>query len=241
MLRAGPASAVVVDAGPDPARMRRCLDVLGVRTVPLLVLTHFHADHTDGLSGVLTGRAVQQLWISPLAEPAGEVAAVRTAAAAEGAVVTVAGPGTRVRVGTVGVRVVGPLPPRGSDPDPDAAQNDASVVLVADVEGLTVLLTGDLEPPGQRALLAAGVDLRAAVLKLPHHGSARQEAAFFAATGARLAVASAGQDNDYGHPAPRTVQLARSLGMTVLSTDRAGSVAVTGRDTDLGVVTERPP
>ncbi|GAA1432017.1 ComEC/Rec2 family competence protein [Microlunatus lacustris] len=241
VLRAGPGSAVVVDTGPDPARVRRCLDALGVQTVPLLVLTHFHADHTDGLPGVLAGRAVQQLWTSPLAEPAGEVAAIRAAAAAEGAVVTVAGPTTRVRVGAVGLRVVGPLPPRGSGSDQDAAQNDASVVLVADVDGLTVLLTGDLEPPGQRALLAAGVDLRAAVLKVPHHGSARQEPAFFAATGARLAVASAGQDNDYGHPAPRTVQLARSLGMTVLSTDRAGGVAVTGRDADLGVVTQRPP
>ena len=63
----------------------------------------------------------------------------------------------------------------------------------------------------RRALLARGTDLRADVLKIPHHGSARQDPAFFAATGARLAIASAGRDNDYGHPAPRTVQLARSL------------------------------
>ena len=79
------------------------------------------------------------------------------------------------------------------------------------------------------------------MLKVPHHGSARQERDFFAATGARLAVTSAGQDNDYGHPAPRTVQLARSLGMTVLSTDRAGGVAVTGTDEQLGVVSQRGP
>jgi competence protein ComEC len=241
VLRAGPGSAVVVDAGPDPALMRRCLDVLGVRTVPLLVLTHFHADHADGLPGVLAGREVRQLWVSPLAEPVGEAAAVRAAAAQEGAAVSVPGPGTRAQVGEVGLRVVGPLPPRGADSDASAAQNDASVVLVADVAGLTVLLTGDVEPPGQRALLAAGADLRSTVLKVPHHGSARQEPAFFAATGARLAIASAGRENDYGHPAPRTVQLARSLGMTVLSTDRAGAVAVVGGDADPAVVTQRPP
>ena len=77
------------------------------------------------------------------------------------------------------------------------------------------------------------------MLKIPHHGSARQDPAFFAATGARLAIASAGRDNDYGHPAPRTVQLARSLGMTVLRTDEEGSVAVGVDDGRLAAVTQR--
>ena len=45
----------MVDAGPDPRPMDRCLDGLGVRRVPLLVLTHFHADHVDGLPACSTG------------------------------------------------------------------------------------------------------------------------------------------------------------------------------------------
>lgn len=92
--------------------------------------------------------------------------------------------------------------------------------------GLRVLLTGDLEPESQRALLASGVDLRADVLKVPHHGSGRQEPAFVAATGARLAIISAGIGNDYGHPAPRTLDLLRRTGMTVARTDTGGAVAV---------------
>ena len=47
-------AAVVIDTGPDAAAMRRCLDQLRVAVVPLLILTHFHADHVDGLSGVLS-------------------------------------------------------------------------------------------------------------------------------------------------------------------------------------------
>ena len=50
-LRAGPRSAVVVDAGPDPRAVDACLRRLGVERVPLLVLTHFHADHVDGVAG----------------------------------------------------------------------------------------------------------------------------------------------------------------------------------------------
>ncbi len=57
-LRAGPGSAVVVDAGPDPALVDGCLRRLDVDQVPLVVLTHFHADHVDGLAGVARGRRV---------------------------------------------------------------------------------------------------------------------------------------------------------------------------------------
>jgi competence protein ComEC len=240
-LSAGPHTAVVVDSGPDAALMKRCLDGLGVRRVPLLVLTHFHADHVGGLDAAFAGRTVTQLWVSPLAEPAAEATHVRQLAAQHGATVAVPPPGTRAAVGSAVLEVLGPLVPRGEDPDASAAQNDASLVVRADLDGLRVLLPGDVEPPGQRALLAAGVDLRASVLKVPHHGSARQEPDFFGATGATVAIASAGLHNDYGHPAPRMLALARTLGMTVLRTDQNGSVAVGGRDGDLRVVAQRPP
>jgi competence protein ComEC len=240
-LSVGPHAAVVVDSGPDAAPMKRCLDGLGVRRVPLLVLTHFHADHVGGLDAVFAGRTVTQLWVSPLAEPAGEATGVRRLAAQHGTAVAVPAVGTHATVGSAVLEVLGPLAALGDDPDASSGQNDASLVVRADLDGLRVLLPGDVEPPGQRALLAAGVDLRASVLKVPHHGSARQEPEFFGATGATVAVASAGLRNDYGHPAPRMLALARTLGMTVLRTDQNGSVAVGGQDGRLRVVAQRPP
>ena len=117
--------------------------------------------------------------------------------------IPVASPGVGVRatVGELGLEVIGPVTRPGPAPD-SPEENDSSLVLLVTAPGVRILLTGDLEPPGQAALLARHADLRADVLKIPHHGSARQDPAFFAATGARLAIASAGQDNDYGHPAP---------------------------------------
>ena len=44
--------AVVVDAGPGPSGVDGCLRRLGVREVPLLVVSHFHADHVGGIAGV---------------------------------------------------------------------------------------------------------------------------------------------------------------------------------------------
>jgi len=238
VVRAAAGAAVVVDAGPDPVPMRRCLDQLDVRSVPVLVLTHFHADHVDGLDGVLAHRTVGEIWVSGVASPPGEAREVSHAAQQRRIAVTRPRPGMRARVGELELEVIGPV--TAPEPVPDSpAENDSSLVVRIHAPDLRILLTGDLEPPGQAALLARGADLRADVLKIPHHGSARQDPAFFAATSARLAIASAGRDNDYGHPAPRTGELARSLGMTVLRTDEQGSAAVVVRDGRLAAVTQR--
>ncbi|MET9025475.1 ComEC/Rec2 family competence protein [Nocardia sp. NPDC004168] len=60
-LSVGPGAAVVIDVGPDPRPIRTCLDRLRVARIPLLILTHPHADHIDGLAGALHGRAVDAI------------------------------------------------------------------------------------------------------------------------------------------------------------------------------------
>ena len=156
-------------------------------------------------------------------------------------------PGEEVRVGEVTWTTVAvgaaPRQPGSPEDGEGSAENDASVVGVAEVAGLRVLLPGDLEPPGQAAALRSaarlGIGLEVHVLKLPHHGSARQEPRLFAATGAALAVASAGEDNDYGHPAEAALRLARDSGMAMARTDQQGSVAVTLADDALSVRPQR--
>ena len=71
------------------------------------------------------------------------------------------------------------------------------------------MLSGDIEPEAQDDLLREHPDLGADVIKMPHHGSARQSKAFFDAVGARLATISAGAGNDYGHPAAAALSLLR--------------------------------
>ena len=54
----------MIDVGPDPTAIRRCLSALRIRAVPIVVLTHFHADHVDGLAGVLGQLPVGEVWVS---------------------------------------------------------------------------------------------------------------------------------------------------------------------------------
>ncbi|SCD77139.1 competence protein ComEC, partial [Streptomyces sp. SolWspMP-sol7th] len=151
VLAAGAGTAVVVDAGPDPDRVAGCLDRLGVRRVPLVLLSHFHADHVAGLEGVLRGRAVGAVQTTAFAEPAGQAAAVRRTAAEHGVPVLSAAAGERRKVGGVSWEVV--WPPAGGGPVGDDGPNDASLVLSVRTGGVRLLLAGDVEPAVQRELL----------------------------------------------------------------------------------------
>ena len=243
VLNAGGGVAVVVDTGPDPDAMDACLDELEVRRIALVVLTHFHADHVNGLPAVLKGRDVAELEVSPLRDPADRAAAVDAWAAAAGGVpVTVAVPGEERVIGALHIRVLGPLGLDGQGVDrgeEGSGPNNASVVLRVDVRGHRLLLTGDAEPEEEAAILRSGADLRADVFKVAHHGSANQVPEFIAASRAAVAVVSVGADNDNGHPSPETLGLLNQLGAPVYRTDEGGDVAVVERAGQLAVVTSR--
>jgi competence protein ComEC len=246
VLHAGRRTAVVVDTGPDPAAIDRCLSQLDVKYVPVVVLTHFHADHAGGLAGVLRGRTVGEIEVTPYFSPPAEYKRVLQLAAQH-----------RIPVRTVTYqerRTIGPVswtslwPARvpaltgkssATSTDEGSPENNASIALMTEVSGVRLLLTGDLEPESQRAVLATGADLRADVLKVPHHGSGQQDPAFIAATKARLAIISAGLNNDYGHPAPRTLDLLTHQGMKIARTDTSGSIALLAPDHQLAITTRR--
>lgn len=171
VLAAGEGTGVVVDAGPDPALVDDCLSTLGITRVPLVVLTHFHADHVAGLPGVLRGRSVGAIETTGFEEPLDQAEFVRREAAARRIPVTRAVAGEQWRTGALTWEVL--WPPAG--PATADGPNDASVTMLVRSAGLRFLLLGDLEPPSQQELLRSPAGARLAgvdVLKVAHHGSA---------------------------------------------------------------------
>ncbi|KNX36838.1 ComEC/Rec2 family competence protein [Luteipulveratus halotolerans] len=237
VLRTGEHSGVLIDVGPDPASIDRCLDALDVRVLDAVVLTHFHADHVGGLAGALTDRPAREVFTTDVHdtdgtgrrdEPSQEPDVRRVAAAAQV-------PVRELRTGDTltwnGVRARVLWPAR--EIHEGSVQNNASVVLDVETAGVRMLFLGDTEREAQaqvrRALALDPGSLPISVLKVAHHGSSNQDADLMRAVRAPLAVISVGADNDYGHPAARTLDLLRDSGSTVLRTDRGGDVAIVVR------------
>ncbi|GAA2653339.1 ComEC/Rec2 family competence protein [Paractinoplanes durhamensis] len=238
VLPAGPARAVVVDAGPEPDPVDHCLRRLGVRQVVLFVVSHFHVDHIGGVTGVFRGRTVGAVagpdWPDP---PAGRAAVV---AAARPVPLHAIGPGWSYEVGGLRLTVIGPFEPlHGTNSDP----NNNSLVLRAELRGETVLLPGDAETEEQDELLRhlGPAALRADVLKVSHHGSSYQSTTFLDAIDPAVALVSVGKDNDYGHPnASLLARLARG-GARVSRTDQAGDLAAVATGHGLAVAARGDP
>lgn len=229
VLNAGPGAGVLIDAGPDPRAVDRCLRELGVRRLPLVLLSHFHADHVEGLPGALRGRAVAEIQGSPLAEPAGEQARVRRWATAAGVPLTVPRDAERRTRAALAWQTLTPSPAH-THPDTvgGSAVNNASLVVLARRHGVRMLFTGDTESEAQQDLRARLAGARVDVLKVAHHGSARQDPALILALRPRLALVSVGADNTYGHPAPSVRALLAAAGARLLRTDTDGPIAVFG-------------
>ncbi len=184
VLATGPGHAVLVDAGPDPPALATCLDRLGVRTVDALILTHFHADHVQGLPGALRGRVVREVLTTPVQEPDDQVEQVLAWSAAVGVPVSplyagdeLVWPGIHARVWWP-ARVIheGSVPNNASivitatlsTPDSADAAADAHGPLAGAGDGpaggnragehqdvLRVALLGDIEREASRSVLGA--------------------------------------------------------------------------------------
>ncbi|MCL2316393.1 MAG: ComEC/Rec2 family competence protein [Actinomycetia bacterium] len=241
VVSVGGGSGLVIDTGPEPAALRRCLDSLGIRQVPLLVLTHEHADHTGGLPGLAGRYAIGQVMVRA-GLGADELARERAILPGVPFTSTVAGQRLSIGPATWSTIVSGPVftltdPGEGEDP----GANNASTIGLVEVGDLRVLFSGDAEPAEQAAALAAAPGLSADVLKVPHHGSARQDTDFLAAGAATVAVISVGADNDYGHPAAGTVSALQRAGMRVWRTDERGAVAIARHGAEVVVRAQRAP
>ncbi|WP_425956626.1 ComEC/Rec2 family competence protein [Xylanimonas sp. McL0601] len=256
-VRTGPASAIVVDVGPEGDAAGRCLDRLGVTRVDLLVLTHDHLDHVGGLAAVLAGRQVRAAWVSPLDEPAAN--ARRTAAELQAAGVPPRVPdvGETVHLAAgswqVDVRVLGTGIAGGAQhssvgrasAEGDGV-NDSSLALELSARGpggaLDLVALGDLEEPGQDALLASlrtggppGVADGVDVVKVAHHGSASQSAGLARLLHPRVALVSVGAGNTYGHPTGRMLGLYAGVGSTTVRTDECGTAVLVVRGGRVGL------
>jgi len=205
----------LIDGGPagsEPA-VEAALAKLGVRRLSAVVVSHMHADHTGGLTRIVSEWRPRKAYVAgtPTAALAG---ALRGA----GTTVVQVRRGAGLKFGAARAEV---LSPAGRSGDP----NSDSVVLRLDAGGKSFLFTGDCTGPNEAAvgsICARGPPID--VLKVAHHGSRYSTSStFLAETRPRVAVICVGP-NSYGHPTPATVGRLLAAGSRVYTTWKNGGI-----------------
>ena len=225
---------IVIDVGPDPVAVDKCLRNLGITEIPLLILSHFHADHVGGLSGLVQSRDVGQVWISnnlePLLESTHSLALLN-----QSEIVTVQ-KGFVSQIAGIQFEVLWPenvTKNFASMPGDGSMINNSSIAVLATSADWSLFTAGDLEPPAQNEILGSVREVD--IYKVCHHGSKYQDKELMSALSAQIAVISVGAKNSYGHPAPETIEYLTRLGTQVVRTDVDGAVAITAKQHHLRV------
>jgi competence protein ComEC len=233
LIEGGRGGRMLVDGGPDPDRLLVELDRRlppWDRRIDILLLTHPHEDHVAGMPLLLERYRIGRVYETGMRGPGPGYAAFARDLAARGAPPrALLQTGARIVLDDIRFRVLWPDPGRVPREPPDAGRgiNDVSVVLLGEVAGRRVLLTGDVEDDVDPILAARGIP-PVDILKVAHHGSATASTpAFLDEVRPKVAIVSAGAGNPYGHPARSTIDRLTATGAKVLRTDTDGSVQVT--------------
>ncbi len=225
-IKAPGGNEVLIDGGPSKKILAELGELMPFwdRSIDLLILSHPHTDHINGLVEVLKRFQVAGVLESAPAysnpsypEWYREIGLDKIPAlvAKRGEVVELA-PGVTLEI----------LSPNKNYVSEYLSNVHESMVVARLVYASTsILFTGDMEEELERELIVSGVDLRADVLKIGHHGSKTSTSEeFLRAVQPKLAVISVGKGNTYGHPTREVLDRLARHNIPVLRTDEKGTI-----------------
>ena len=228
--------AMLIDGGnaEDSDLIAAYLKKENISALDYIVCTHAHEDHCGGLSGALSVVNVENV-LAPQTEADTDVYQnFKDKTAAQGLTIQHPSAGDSFMLGSTNVQIVGPITENTDE------LNNTSIVMKLTYGNTSFLFTGDAERGEEQAILNAGYDISADVLKIGHHGSDSSTSyVWLREIMSKHAVISVGKDNSYGHPTEEVLSRLRDADVHVYRTDLQGDIIAVSDGTNITITTEK--
>jgi len=199
-----------------------------ISNIDIVVLTHPHPDHLQGLIYIVNNFAVKEIWHTGVkTEDALYLLWEKTILEKKPKIKCLSAQYPPENISGVQVQFLWPLHKKIHN-DQDASDediNDTSLVIKISYGNKSFLFTGDISEQVEANLIASGQNLKSDLLFMPHHGSNHSNSMeFIRAVSCRYAIASAGKNNVFHHPHPNVLDRYHANGVTLFRTDQQGAI-----------------
>ncbi len=229
--------SALIDTGTEASVGDLCasLEEYGIDKIDVLLISHLHTDHTGGIRGISEKYSVDNVIlpeISVESEGLADAQFIINKVTNLGGKVHTAQQGMNFEIGEFELTVLAAF-------DEMSDENNRSLMVMAEIDGLKFMFTGDAETKVEKALLKEGLNLKCDVFKAGHHGSSTSNSEdFLKAMKPEFIAISAGKDNMYGHPHNEVLADFEAIGATVYRTDISGNLDFLIKNGKIVVATE---
>lgn len=220
---------ILIDGGPSNAVLNKLGENLPFfeKEIDLVILTHPHADHLDGLIEVLKRYKVKKILTTGVVHTTPDYLVWLEEIKNQNIPVEIAIAGKMFDFGG-GAEMEIFYPPEDLTGKSAEDLNDTSIVGKLIFGETSFLFTGDAEKEAEEKMIASGFDLKSDVLKIGHHGSRNATSENFLETvNPKFAVISVGENNSFGHPNPTIINRLERVGVEIFRTDEEGDIKIT--------------